>query len=77
MCDLEAVGKHSRVLTILNGGWRQHKVADADRADTAALLTGAQEQAVKHHHLVPKVILALVNPGQWGKKKPKKDNSFI
>lgn len=35
-------------------------MTDAHRSDTLALLTGAQEQAVKHHHLVPKVIFALV-----------------
>lgn len=37
-------------------------MTDAHRPDTQALLTGGQEQAVKHHHLVPKVIFALVYP---------------
>lgn len=40
-------------------------MTDAHRSDTPALLTGGQEQAVKHHHLVPKVIFALVYPGKW------------
>lgn len=65
MCDLRLIGKHSSILTILNGGWRQHIMTDAHRSDTPALPTGGQEQAVKHHHLVPKVIFALVYPDKW------------
>lgn len=52
------------VLTILYGGWRQHVVTNVHRSDTPAPLTGGQEQAVKHHHLVPKVISALIYPGE-------------
>lgn len=52
------------VLTILYGGWRQHVVTNVHRSDTPAPLTGGQEQAVKHHHLVPEVISALIYPGK-------------
>lgn len=40
-------------------------MTDAHRPDTPALLTGEQEQAVKHHHLVPEVIFALIYPEKW------------
>lgn len=39
-------------------------MANVHRSDAPAPLTGGQEQAVKHHHLVPKVISALIYPGK-------------
>lgn len=39
-------------------------MANVHRSDAPASLTGGQEQAVKHHHLVPKVISALIYPGK-------------
>lgn len=78
MSDLQPIDKHSSILTILNGGWRQHIMTDAHRSDTPALLTGGQEQAVKHHHLVPQVIFALVYPGKWNQLcLPEKKTHFF
>lgn len=37
-------------------------MTDAHRIYALALLTGGQKQAVKNHHLVPKVIFALIYP---------------
>lgn len=37
-------------------------MTDAHRLYAPALLTGGQKQAVKNHHLVPKVVLALIDP---------------
>lgn len=37
-------------------------MTNAGRLDALALLTGGQKQAVENHHLVPKVVFALIYP---------------
>lgn len=53
-------------------------MTNACRLDALALLTGGQKQAVKNHHLVPKVVFALIYPEKnISRIIVVKDNGFV